>query len=338
VDKKRLQEARDQAMEFALVAGAEMAGIYEATRESASPEEVADRLELDLRAVRIVLNALVSLGLLSQRGNLFRVEAPGSALFLRRDNPEYAGSSFRHSVYILRNWMRLSEVLQTGKPVQEQRSHDQYAAFMRAMDNRSDEAVQHVVDRLMEQAPASSAVLDLGGGPGRYARAFAKRADRVVLFDLPPVVDHVKEAYGLDRVENLELCKGDMAESLPEERFDVVFLGHICHMWSPEENRSLLQRAAGLLVPGGVFGLVDFVRGHSEWAPLFAVNMLVNTPGGNTYTFEEYKGWLEKACLVDVSLEAVPGRDSQLVLARKPQVAESPRPQQERVRPSRKVL
>jgi len=317
VDKKRLQQDRDHAMEFALVAGAEMAGVYEATSQKASAKEVAERLGLDVRAVCIVLEALAHLGLLTQEEDGYQVAAPARELFLHEDSPEYAGASFRHSVYILRNWMRLSEVLKTGRPAGGERTQEQHAAFMHAMNSRLDEAVEHVVNRCMETASSDSIVLDLGGGPGKYARSFAKRAKRVVLFDLPRVIDHVKDAYELSGVQNIELVGGDMSQCLPDPMFDVVFLGHICHMWSPEENQSLLERVARKLSLGGVLGVVDFVRGHSEWAPLFAVNMLVNTPGGNTYTFEEYKNWLELAGLTEVSLEAVPGRDSQLLLSKK---------------------
>jgi hypothetical protein len=49
----------------------------------------------------------------------------------------------------------------------------------------------------------------------------------------------------------------------------------------------------------------------------FAVNMLVNTEQGDTYSFEEIGGWLEAAGFVNARLLPVPG-PSPLILATKP--------------------
>ena len=50
---------------------------------------------------------------------------------------------------------------------------------------------------------------------------------------------------------------------------------------------------------------------------IFAVNMLVNTDKGNTYTFEEISSWLQKAGFVEVRTLASRG-PSPLILANKP--------------------
>jgi hypothetical protein len=61
----------------------------------------------------------------------------------------------------------------------------------------------------------------------------------------------------------------------------------------------------------------DFVRGLSKEAALFAVNMLVNTESGNTYSEEEYREWLNTAGFEGVEVLPIPGRDTHLVLARR---------------------
>jgi hypothetical protein len=50
---------------------------------------------------------------------------------------------------------------------------------------------------------------------------------------------------------------------------------------------------------------------------LFAVNMLVNTDCGNTYSFREISDWLAEAGFVNPRLLEVPG-PSPLILANKP--------------------
>ncbi len=64
--------------------------------------------------------------------------------------------------------------------------------------------------------------------------------------------------------------------------------------------------------------LREFVGGISEDAALFAVNMLVLTAGGGTYTREEYEGWLTGAGFDGVEVVPVPGRGTHLIFARNP--------------------
>lgn len=74
---------------------------------------------------------------------------------------------------------------------------------------------------------------------------------------------------------------------------------------------------ARVLVPGGLIAIRDFVRGQSREAALFAVNMLVNTEYGNTYSEEEYRGWLATAGFEDTEMLPIPGRDTHLILAQR---------------------
>ena len=74
----------------------------------------------------------------------------------------------------------------------------------------------------------------------------------------------------------------------------------------------------GALVPGGLLVIRELVRGMSEEAVLFAVNMLVLTRGGGAYTAGQYGEWLRDAGFGDVEIEPVPGRGTNLVFARNP--------------------
>lgn len=85
-------------------------------------------------------------------------------------------------------------------------------------------------------------------------------------------------------------------------------------MYGPEENVALFRKMRYALAPSRLIAVREFVRGMSEEAALFAVNMLVLTPRGNTYTASEYGSWLEAAGFADVELVPIPG----LVFARNP--------------------
>jgi len=96
---------------------------------------------------------------------------------------------------------------------------------------------------------------------------------------------------GLD--DRVNLVGGDFyADGLPEGA-DLAWLGAICHQNSREQNRALFSRIHGALDDGGSVVIRDVVMDPSHASPpggaLFAVNMLVATEGGGTYTFDEYR-------------------------------------------------
>jgi len=190
-------------------------------------------------------------------------------------------------------------------------------SFQAAMANKSPRLVEAVVDAALERAPGSGRVLDVGGGPGTFSREFAERGYRAVLLDRPEVVEHVAGAYRLEETPGVELRGGDFLEELPEGEFEVVFLANITHIFDGETNRSLLERAAPHLAPGGVLAIMDFVRGREPFAALFAFTMLLNTEAGDTYDLTAYRSWLEAAGLRDVRCRTVP-EERQVITAVRP--------------------
>ena len=118
--------------------------------------------------------------------------------------------------------------------------------------------------------------------------------------------------------EGIASVAGDMNEGLPRGPFDAIYFGNTSHMYGPEENKELFARMRRSLAPGGLLVVREFVRGMSEEAALFAINMLVLTPRGNTYTASEYGTWLGEAGFAEVKVVPIPGLVSHLVLARNP--------------------
>ena len=61
----------------------------------------------------------------------------------------------------------------------------------------------------------------------------------------------------------------------------------------------------------------DFILEPDKTAPkqaaLFALNMLVGTPAGSTYSDEEYAGWLRQAGFHEVRQIRLPGPSSLMV-------------------------
>jgi hypothetical protein len=106
--------------------------------------------------------------------------------------------------------------------------------------------------------------------------------------------------------DRVVLVAGDYnKDSLPRGA-DLVWLSAIIHQNSPAQNRSLYGRIAEAIEPGGVVLIRDVVMEESHTEPvagaLFAVNMLVATEGGNTFTLSEIRDDLTSAGFADVKL------------------------------------
>ena len=76
-------------------------------------------------------------------------------------------------------------------------------------------------------------------------------------------------------------------------------------MNSPEENRRLIARAATSLNRGGQLVIQDFIMRPDRTRPavgaFFALNMLVATAHGDSYTAGEVRGWMREAGLKKIS-------------------------------------
>jgi hypothetical protein len=80
---------------------------------------------------------------------------------------------------------------------------------------------------------------------------------------------------------------------------DLAWVSAIVHQNSREQNRQLFARLFEALDPGGQVLIRDILMDPSRTTPvagaLFAVNMLVNTEQGGTFSFEELRDDLAAA-------------------------------------------
>jgi SAM-dependent methyltransferase len=312
-----LTELRDAAELAATIAAAAEAGILRALAAGpASVRELARSGGLDERATRIMVQAL-------EDGGWARRSDDGWVLGERGrqelgDDAAVGGLPLWLSN--LRSWTRLAEVLRSGAPIEEagtETDEEALARYMAGMAAAPAERVERLVGLCLERFPGARRVLDLGGGPGHMARAFAERGVRTTLLDTRETIAYVEDAYDLAGVDGLELVGGDfMDDTLPAGPFDLVLMSNITHIYSPEGNRDLLTKVAGVLGPGGGVAIADFVRGRSPRAARFALVMLLRTGSGDTYSEREYAAWLDLAGFEAVVIQDLDA-ERQLITARK---------------------
>ncbi len=312
-----IEEAGENATKLVLLASVFKAGLFSALSEEKDIPALSRALGADKRALFIVLEALTSMGYVNKKNDRYIIANSARPLFIERGG-DYAGGFLPHFLNIMKAWLALPEIIKGAKPEKEPRRPD-IASFMGAMASRPDKIVKEVIDRCLEKKKDARSVLDLGGGPGKYSKAFINRGLAAAIYDISPVIDFVSTEFGLSRVKNLTLMKGDFTEDefgqYIKHSFDIVFMGNICHIYSEEENLKIIKRVNFLLNPGGMIAIEDFVRGRSPKAELFAVNMLANSIGGNTWSEVQYRQWLKEAGFIEIEVTDLLDKGKQLITA-----------------------
>ena len=114
---------------------------------------------------------------------------------------------------------------------------------------------------------------------------------------------------------------GDLLEADFGTGHQVATIGHILHSEGADRSQQLLRKTFAALAPGGIVAISEFVPNNDRTGPptplIFAVNMLVHTEAGDTFTFAEIAGWLREAGFVNPRLLEAPA-PSPLILATRP--------------------
>lgn len=252
---------------------------------------VSQKLNIDLRAAEILLDALTSLGLLRKSGNEYK-NLPISNRFLVKDSPYYQGDIIRHADYLWKNWSDLDEVIRTGKPVQRARD---YETFILGMHNLASQKVKEVFKSI--DFKGVSTALDLGGGPGTYSLEMARKGVRVTLFDYPEAITIAKKLLE-EKIMGINFMNGDFMTDDIGKDYDLILVSQILHSYSEKDNLLILRKCKKALNNRGRVVIHEFYisedRTHPLWSALFSVNMLVNTKEGRSYSIKEIRKWLSK--------------------------------------------
>jgi uroporphyrinogen-III synthase/predicted O-methyltransferase YrrM len=302
-----------------LLTGIEL-DIFAALGEGATAEAVAQTIGADPRAAEMLLNALAALGVLIKRDGVFRC-TPEAERQLRGE----ARLAHMHTVHLWPRWSTLTESVRAGTSVAARQSEaygeEWTSAFIAAMHRNATERAPLVV-QAVGAAPVHR-MLDLGGGSGAYSIAFANANPelRAEILDLAAVVPiargHIERA-GL--AERIALRAGNLGDHDYGGNFDLVFVSAICHMLGPDENCAMLRKSFQALAPGGRIVIQDFILEPDKTAPrhaaLFALNMLVGTEKGASYSQDEYADWLRATGFHEIRHVRLPGPTGLMVASR----------------------
>jgi precorrin-6B methylase 2 len=320
-----VMQARGYMLSRVILTAVELDVFTRLADQPLAADEIAAELGLDERGLTRLLDCLVTQDLLEKERGRYRVTKGGA--YLASGHPSSILPMVQHLGTIWDNWSQLTECVRSGgnprrRPVSGSPCDADMRAFIGAMHVAARQTAASVAEAC--DLRRFSRLLDVGGGSGAYTIAFLHKSPslRAVVFDLPGVLriaeDNLAQAGLRDRVT---LAAGDFYKDELPSGCDLALLSAIIHQNSPQQNLELYAKIHRALEPGGVLLIRDHVMDESRTKPpdgaLFALNMLVNTPGGDTYTFTEIADTLQRAGFANTRLLRSGERMDCVVEARK---------------------
>jgi len=273
-------------------------------KKGKSLDDICRETGINRRAMKILLNALMAMKFIDMEKD-FYLNSSLSCEYLLPGKEFYQGNMLKHLYKTKGRWADLLDIVKTGKPLKtgsetRKKSEDETRRFILGMSNVAAASVEKLLPLL--DLSGIKHLLDVGGGPATYSTGFCKKYPglRATVFDLPEVIPITKEQLTLAGMEeSIDTIAGDFMSDEFGGPYDMVFISNIIHMLGPDKISGLFQKSAKCLEPGGKIAVKDFFVDNDlkgpEYSLLFAVNMLVSTEEGNTYTEREVIDMLSKS-------------------------------------------
>ncbi|HXX41772.1 MAG TPA: class I SAM-dependent methyltransferase, partial [Chthoniobacterales bacterium] len=233
-----------------------------------SIEEVAKQTGASIRGLRAIMNALVGLELLGKERNGKYSLTPESERFLVRGKPgTFAGFFSMNRVRLMQNWMKLDEIVRTGRPAmavnQEAEGTEFFSELVENIMPMSFIAARALADHLgIGDAKSDVQVLDLAAGSGVWGISLAQKSPhvRVTAVDwsgMIPTTKKITQKFGVS--DRFRFMEGDLLEADFGSGYDIATLGHILHSEGEDRSRKLLKKTFGALKSGGTIAIAEWL-------------------------------------------------------------------------------
>jgi predicted O-methyltransferase YrrM/predicted transcriptional regulator len=320
IPEKVMAEARSFMQSRVILTAAELDLFTHFEQKPSYADEIAERLGLDQKGLTRLLDCLIVFGLIKRENGSYSNTEEGA--FLSANHPESILPMVLHMNHLWNTWSGLTETVRKGQNYQTKQGlkfdEKSRKAFIGAMHVVA-KSLAFEIAEVFDLTPFKK-LIDVGGASGTYTIAFLRKNPEMnaVIFDLEEVIPFARERLQEEGLINrVELMAGDFYQDELPKGCDLALLSAIIHQNSPDENFNLFQKVHRALNPGGIILIRDHIMEESRTKPpsgaIFALNMLVNTSGGDTYSFIEVKNTLEKAGFKDVKLMRSSGQMDCLV-------------------------
>ncbi len=331
-DDRRIWDLWLSGMYQGAIVAADDGGVFGALAERpATIEELATRLDFDVRATGILLRMLGSLGLLVLRDARFQL-TDQARQYLVKSSPFYWGHMMRVAVSEWHRDTALAKLKAKGSasavgpqgtpvPTGSGRSADGWAAGEIAIGQAKAIAASMHSHSLPAAIGAArnydftgvKRILDVGGGSGCFMIAFAQAHPKLKasILELPRMCEaatsYIEAGAVGDRVDTVAV---NMFRDPWPSGYDAIFFSNIWHDWNFRTCAWLAERAYQTLPRGGRIMLHEMLLDDDGAGPAttaaFSMLMLLATQG-QQFTFGELKGLLEQAGFRDVEAQQTAG-------------------------------
>jgi cyclopropane fatty-acyl-phospholipid synthase-like methyltransferase len=274
-------------------------GLFEhLARGPATLEELAAETGVPARTLRIVTDAVVSLGLIERDGDRYSNSAAAAA-FLSGNGPIDIRPLLRLANQLTyRRWMRFEEAVRTDERIFGELNfteHEQ-AIFSKGVEAATAAHAQALASTY--DFSQHHRLLDLGGGTGSFLLAALSRYPhlRATLFEQPAPAAVARERLKNEPLaDQIDIVTGDFFSDPIPDRHDAVIIAHVLHCFTPDRNRALLRRLRQIVPDEARLLLVDFWTDSTHTEPrtaaLMAGEFLLEV-GGDVYSADEANSWL----------------------------------------------
>jgi acetylserotonin N-methyltransferase len=331
-DDRRIWDLWLSGMYQGAIVAADDAGVFAALAAApATIEELAARLDFDVRATGILLRLLGSLGLLAARDARFDL-TDQARQYLVKSSPFYWGHMMRVAVSEWHRDTALAKLKAKGSasavgpqgtpaPTGSGRPVDGWAAGEIAIGQAKAIAASMHSHSLPAAIGAArnydftgvNRILDVGGGSGCFMIAFAQAQPelKATIAELPSMCEaaaaYIDAGAVRDRVDAAPM---NVFRDAWPRGFDAIFFSNIWHDWNFRTCAWLADRAYEALPRGGRIMLHEMLLDDDGTGPAttaaFSMLMLLATQG-QQFTFAEIKGLLEDSGFRDVETRHTAG-------------------------------
>ena len=298
--------------------------LFDLLQELKTAEQISSEIGTDASLTEKFLNALVALQLLSKHDGRY-TNSKLASTFLMKSSPFSQGNLLRLSGRNSDNGSKLNSILKGDVQKKKgERFEDVFdPSFILAMAEGSMRGSLHRTVNEVSVLPEfqnARKLLDLGGGHGLYAIAFAEMNPdlKAAVFDLPHVTEVTKEfieRYGMN--ERIGVIGGDFFEDEIESGYDIIFASDVFYR-KPDELSSVLKKVYDALNKGGSITLKHWILNDDRTAPptsvLFDLKLSLWGDRHHIYTESEYIELLKSAEFSNVRVLDISSQTSPSVI------------------------
>jgi hypothetical protein len=240
---------------------------------------LAKATESDPSALKLLLDALLSLGTISREAEVYRLMEKGALLTVNHPHSLKQAAILWGEEH-LTAWQNLASTIKTGNPAFEQVYEKPFFEYIAAdaekLCNYHFAMSEYARDDYKELGSkldfsGHKAIMDVGGGLGTLLKAIEPFCldSKLLLFDLEEVI-----SLG-GKIPKIESVSGDFLESIPSIA-DAIILARVLHDWPDEKALTILKNCWKALSEGDSIYIVENMKEfYQDSMSLLTLNMAV---------------------------------------------------------------